>query len=75
MLPLLTLLLVPGASCPPVPSRPCAATFQLCLSHQVPVIWDHLLRKNAGKWEAIAKHQVKHVFSPTEGELKVQARR
>lgn len=42
---------------------------------QVPVIWDHLLRKNAGKWEAIAKHQVKHAFSPTEGELKVQARR
>ncbi|KAM6059365.1 zinc finger MYND domain-containing protein 10 isoform 3-T3 [Theristicus caerulescens] len=42
---------------------------------QVPVIWDHILKKNAGKWEAIAKHQVKRVFSPTEEELKLQARR
>ncbi|XP_054072032.1 zinc finger MYND domain-containing protein 10 isoform X2 [Rissa tridactyla] len=42
---------------------------------QVPVIWDHILKKNAGKWEAIAKHQVKRVFSPTEEELKFQARR
>ncbi|KFW65625.1 Zinc finger MYND domain-containing protein 10, partial [Pygoscelis adeliae] len=40
---------------------------------QVPVIWDHILKKNAGKWEAIAKHQVKRVFSPTEEELKLQA--
>ncbi|NWU91903.1 ZMY10 protein, partial [Upupa epops] len=42
---------------------------------QVPVIWDHILKKNMGKWEAIAKHQVKHVFSPTEEELKHQAHR
>ncbi|NXG37025.1 ZMY10 protein, partial [Dromaius novaehollandiae] len=42
---------------------------------QVPVIWDHVLKKNAGKWEAIAKHQVKRMFSPTEEELKLQARR
>ncbi|XP_068816405.1 zinc finger MYND domain-containing protein 10 isoform X1 [Struthio camelus] len=42
---------------------------------QVPVIWDHILKKNAGKWEAIAKHQVKRMFSPTEEELKLQARR
>lgn len=47
----------------------------LCLSRQVPVIWDHILKKNKGKWEAIAKHQVKRVFSPTEEELKLQARR
>lgn len=47
----------------------------LCLSRQVPVIWDHILKKNTGKWEAIAKHQVKHIFSPTEEELKLQARR
>ncbi|KAF1603155.1 UNVERIFIED_CONTAM: Zinc finger MYND domain-containing protein 10, partial [Eudyptes pachyrhynchus] len=40
---------------------------------QVPVIWDHILKKNAGKWEAIAKHQVKRAFSPTEEELKLQA--
>ncbi|NXU59262.1 ZMY10 protein, partial [Turnix velox] len=42
---------------------------------QVPVIWDHIFKKNAGKWEAIAKHQVKCVFSPTEEELKFQAQR
>ncbi|NXQ85529.1 ZMY10 protein, partial [Nyctibius grandis] len=42
---------------------------------QVPVVWDHILKKNARKWEAIAKHQVKHVFSPTEEELKLQAHR
>ncbi|NXS25534.1 ZMY10 protein, partial [Mystacornis crossleyi] len=42
---------------------------------QVPIIRDHILKKNSGKWEAIAKHQVKHAFSPTEEELKFQARR
>ncbi|NXX13504.1 ZMY10 protein, partial [Podargus strigoides] len=42
---------------------------------QVPVIWNHILKKNAGKWEAIAKHQVKRIFSPTEEELKLQAHR
>ncbi|XP_074952503.1 zinc finger MYND domain-containing protein 10 isoform X2 [Phalacrocorax aristotelis] len=42
---------------------------------QVPVIWGHILKKNMGKWEAIAKHQVKCVFSPTEEDLKLQAQR
>ncbi|NXO00269.1 ZMY10 protein, partial [Rhinopomastus cyanomelas] len=42
---------------------------------QVPVIWDHILKKNMGKWEAIAKYQVKHFFSPSEEELKHQAHR
>ncbi|XP_056357175.1 zinc finger MYND domain-containing protein 10 isoform X2 [Oenanthe melanoleuca] len=42
---------------------------------KVPVIRDHILKKNSGKWEAIAKHQVKHAFSPTEEELQLQARR
>ncbi|NXH19835.1 ZMY10 protein, partial [Bucco capensis] len=42
---------------------------------QVPVIRDHILKKNKGKWEAIAKHQVKCIFNPTEEELKLQARR
>lgn len=65
---------MPQASCPPVPA--CSGChLPLCLSHQVPVIWDHILKKNMGKWEAIAKHQVKHAFSPTEEELKLQARR
>lgn len=72
--PALPLLPVPQASCPPVPA--CSGChLPLCLSHQVPVIWDHILKKNMGKWEAIAKHQVKHAFSPTEEELKLQARR
>ncbi|NXC22378.1 ZMY10 protein, partial [Corythaeola cristata] len=26
---------------------------------QVPFFWDHICKKNAGKWEAIAKHQAK----------------
>ncbi|NXL14531.1 ZMY10 protein, partial [Setophaga kirtlandii] len=42
---------------------------------QVPVVWDHILKKHSGKWEAIAKHQVKHAFSPTDEELRLQARR
>ncbi|NWV98255.1 ZMY10 protein, partial [Machaerirhynchus nigripectus] len=42
---------------------------------QIPIIRDHILKKNSGKWETIAKHQVKHAFSPTEEELKLQARR
>ncbi|XP_065701603.1 zinc finger MYND domain-containing protein 10 isoform X2 [Patagioenas fasciata] len=42
---------------------------------QVPVIRGHILKNNAGKWEAITKHQVKHIFSPTEEELKLQAHR
>lgn len=68
------LLPVPQTSCPPVPA--CSGChLPLCLSHQVPVIWDHILKKNTGKWEAIAKHQVKHAFSLTEEELKLQARR
>ncbi|POI28744.1 hypothetical protein CIB84_007507, partial [Bambusicola thoracicus] len=63
-----------GLPCPLVPA--CSGChLPLCLSHQVPVIWDHILKKNMGKWEAIAKHQVKHAFSPTEEELKFQARR
>nr|XP_032655206.1 zinc finger MYND domain-containing protein 10-like [Chelonoidis abingdonii] len=37
---------------------------------QVPVIRDRIIRENSGKWQAIAKHQVKHMFSPSEDELK-----
>uniref|UniRef100_A0A8D0G8T8 Zinc finger MYND domain-containing protein 10 n=1 Tax=Sphenodon punctatus TaxID=8508 RepID=A0A8D0G8T8_SPHPU len=42
---------------------------------QVPVIWDRIVKENLGKWKAIAKHQVKHMFSPSEEELKCQAHR
>lgn len=66
----------PNASVPQRVQSGCEHPFPLlCLSHQIPVIWDHILKKNAGKWEAIAKHQVKRVFSPTEEELKLQALR
>ncbi|XP_062977165.1 zinc finger MYND domain-containing protein 10 [Elgaria multicarinata webbii] len=42
---------------------------------QVPVIWDQVVGENSGKWKAIAKHQVNNMFSPSEEELKSQARR
>ncbi|XP_077182065.1 zinc finger MYND domain-containing protein 10 isoform X3 [Paroedura picta] len=40
---------------------------------KVPVIWDHVVRENSGKWHAIAKHQVNNMFSPSEEELRSQA--
>ncbi|XP_054833034.1 zinc finger MYND domain-containing protein 10 isoform X2 [Eublepharis macularius] len=40
---------------------------------QIPVIWDHVIRENNGKWQAIAKHQVNNMFSPSEEELRSQA--
>ncbi|XP_048348070.1 zinc finger MYND domain-containing protein 10 isoform X1 [Sphaerodactylus townsendi] len=40
---------------------------------QVPVIWDHVVKENSGKWQAIAKHQVNNMFSPSEEELRSQA--
>ncbi|XP_020854950.1 zinc finger MYND domain-containing protein 10 isoform X1 [Phascolarctos cinereus] len=42
---------------------------------QIPEIWSRLERKNGGKWQAIAKYQLKHIFSPSEQELRLQARR
>ncbi|KAB1264700.1 Zinc finger MYND domain-containing protein 10 [Camelus dromedarius] len=42
---------------------------------QMPEIWERLERENRGKWQAIAKHQLRHVFSPSEQELRLQARR
>ncbi|XP_036725342.1 zinc finger MYND domain-containing protein 10 isoform X2 [Balaenoptera musculus] len=42
---------------------------------QIPEIWERLERENRGKWQAIAKHQLRHVFSPSEQELRLQARR
>uniref|UniRef100_A0A6J0T7T4 Zinc finger MYND domain-containing protein 10 n=1 Tax=Pogona vitticeps TaxID=103695 RepID=A0A6J0T7T4_9SAUR len=40
---------------------------------QIPVIRDQIIRENSGKWQAIAKHQVNNMFSPSEEELKGQA--
>ncbi|XP_006892933.1 PREDICTED: zinc finger MYND domain-containing protein 10 [Elephantulus edwardii] len=42
---------------------------------QIPDIWQRLEQENKGKWQAIAKHQLRHVFSPSEQELRQQARR
>ncbi|XP_028679864.1 zinc finger MYND domain-containing protein 10 [Erpetoichthys calabaricus] len=40
---------------------------------QIPEIRDNILKENAGKWKAIAKHQVKQVFNPSEEDLREQA--
>ncbi|KAM4021581.1 zinc finger MYND domain-containing protein 10 isoform 2-T2 [Anomaloglossus baeobatrachus] len=42
---------------------------------KVPEVWDSIIRENSGKWKAIAKHQVKHAFSPSDSELRHQAQR
>ncbi|XP_040850460.1 zinc finger MYND domain-containing protein 10 [Ochotona curzoniae] len=42
---------------------------------QIPEIWEQLERENKGKWQAIAKHQLQHVFSPSEKDLRLQAAR
>ncbi|XP_075405106.1 zinc finger MYND domain-containing protein 10 isoform X1 [Tenrec ecaudatus] len=42
---------------------------------QIPEIWERLEQENRGRWQAIAKHQLRHVFSPSEQELRMQARR
>ncbi|XP_076773907.1 zinc finger MYND domain-containing protein 10 isoform X2 [Arvicanthis niloticus] len=42
---------------------------------QIPEIWDRLERENRGKWQAIAKHQLQHVFSLSEKDLRQQAQR
>ncbi|XP_051841822.1 zinc finger MYND domain-containing protein 10 [Antechinus flavipes] len=42
---------------------------------QVPEIWSRLEKKNGGKWHAIAKYQLKHIFSPSDQDLRLQARR
>ncbi|XP_020030006.2 zinc finger MYND domain-containing protein 10 isoform X2 [Castor canadensis] len=42
---------------------------------QIPEIWERLERENKGKWQAIAKHQLSHVFNPSEQDLRLQARR
>ncbi|XP_072506649.1 zinc finger MYND domain-containing protein 10 isoform X1 [Notamacropus eugenii] len=42
---------------------------------QIPEIWSRLEKKNGGKWLSIAKYQLKHVFTLSEQELRLQARR
>ncbi|XP_068109077.1 zinc finger MYND domain-containing protein 10 isoform X2 [Hyperolius riggenbachi] len=55
-------------------SEPAPPKKELVLE-QVPEVWDSIIRENSGKWKAIAKHQVKHAFSPSEEELRSQALR
>ncbi|XP_060691212.1 zinc finger MYND domain-containing protein 10 isoform X1 [Hemiscyllium ocellatum] len=42
---------------------------------QVPDIRDRIIRENSHKWKALAKHQVKTVFNPSEQDLREQAQR
>ncbi|XP_029455426.1 zinc finger MYND domain-containing protein 10 [Rhinatrema bivittatum] len=53
-------------------SEPASPKKDLVLE-QIPEIWDHIVRENFGKWKAIAKHQVKQVFNPSEEDLRHQA--
>uniref|UniRef100_A0A8C6SWE3 Zinc finger MYND domain-containing protein 10 n=1 Tax=Neogobius melanostomus TaxID=47308 RepID=A0A8C6SWE3_9GOBI len=42
---------------------------------QIPVMWNHIVTQNKGKFKAIAKYQVKETFSPSDNELRKQAER
>ncbi|XP_069824774.1 zinc finger MYND domain-containing protein 10 isoform X2 [Dendropsophus ebraccatus] len=55
-------------------SEPAPAKKELILE-QVPEVLDSIIRENSGKWKAIAKHQVKHAFSPSDSDLRHQAQR
>ncbi|XP_077307639.1 zinc finger MYND domain-containing protein 10 [Lithobates pipiens] len=55
-------------------SEPAPPKKELILE-QVPEVWDSIIRENSGKWKAIAKHQVKHAFSPSDEDLRHQAQR
>ncbi|XP_040214514.1 zinc finger MYND domain-containing protein 10 isoform X2 [Rana temporaria] len=55
-------------------SEPAPPKKELILE-QVPEVWDSIMRENSGKWKAIAKHQVKNAFSPSEEDLRYQAQR
>ncbi|XP_018593166.1 zinc finger MYND domain-containing protein 10 isoform X1 [Scleropages formosus] len=42
---------------------------------KIPEIWSNIMNENSGKWKAIAKHQVKQIFNPSENDLRLQAHR
>ncbi|KAF7665696.1 hypothetical protein LDENG_00135120 [Lucifuga dentata] len=42
---------------------------------QIPEMWNHIVHENSGRWKAIAKYQVKEMFSPSEDDLRQQAKR
>uniref|UniRef100_A0A3B3ZPY3 Zinc finger MYND domain-containing protein 10 n=1 Tax=Periophthalmus magnuspinnatus TaxID=409849 RepID=A0A3B3ZPY3_9GOBI len=40
---------------------------------QIPVMWNHIVTENNGKYKAIAKYQVKETFNPSDSDLRQQA--
>ncbi|XP_030162711.1 zinc finger MYND domain-containing protein 10 isoform X2 [Lynx canadensis] len=56
-------------------ARYCFTSFAKGQLLKIPEIWERLERENRGKWQAIAKYQLRHVFSPSEQDLRLQARR
>lgn len=42
---------------------------------QIPVMWNHIVTENEGKYKGIAKYQVKETFNPSDSELREQAKR
>ncbi|KAM6927827.1 zinc finger MYND domain-containing protein 10 [Xenentodon cancila] len=42
---------------------------------QIPEMWSHIIKENSGRWKAIAKYQVKEIFSPSESDLIQHAQR
>nr|XP_060487081.1 zinc finger MYND domain-containing protein 10 isoform X5 [Panthera onca] len=56
-------------------ARYCLTSFAKGQLLKIPEIWERLERENRGKWQAIAKYQLRHVFSPSEQDLRLQARR
>ncbi|XP_026894603.1 zinc finger MYND domain-containing protein 10 isoform X3 [Acinonyx jubatus] len=56
-------------------ARYCFTSFAKGQLLKIPEIWERLERENRGKWQAIAKYQLRHVFSPSEQDLQLQARR
>lgn len=51
-----------------------SATSSIVLE-QLPEIWDHLVKVNAGKWEKIADYQMKTAFVTDEATMRLQAKR
>ncbi|XP_063072548.1 zinc finger MYND domain-containing protein 10 [Engraulis encrasicolus] len=42
---------------------------------QIPEMWSGIMEANEGKWKAIAKHQIKTAFNPSDSDLREQAQR
>ncbi|XP_010613750.1 zinc finger MYND domain-containing protein 10 isoform X2 [Fukomys damarensis] len=67
---LYNLLLSPEAR-----TRYCLTSFAKGQLLKIPEIWQRLEQENKGKWQAIAKHQLQHMFSPSDQDLRLQAQR